>query len=74
METLGRVLIFLGIVIVILGMALTLGSRIPFLGRLPGDFSFRLGPAEVYIPLATSIVLSLVLTVLLNVILALWRR
>ena len=74
METLGRVLIFFGILIVILGVALTLGSRIPFLGRLPGDFSFKLGPAEVYFPLATSILLSLILTVLLNVLIVLWRR
>lgn len=74
MENIGRVLILFGILTVLLGLALTLGSKIPFLGQLPGDFSFKLGPAQVYLPLATSILLSIVLTVVLNLILNFWRR
>ena len=41
----------------------------PYLGRLPGDLSFEWGGARVYMPLATSILLSVVLTIILNLLL-----
>ncbi|MFQ5791031.1 MAG: DUF2905 domain-containing protein [Acidobacteriota bacterium] len=62
---LGRILIFLGLGIVTLGLLLTLVGRVPFLGRLPGDVVFRKGNLTFYFPLATSILLSLLLTLLL---------
>lgn len=74
MENLGRVLILFGFLLILLGAALTLGSRIPLLGRLPGDIHLRWGSAEIYVPLATSILLSIVLTVVLNLILIVLRR
>jgi hypothetical protein len=40
------------------------------IGRLPGDFTWRRGPVTVYVPLATSIIISVVLTI----VLALLRR
>jgi hypothetical protein len=58
---LGRILIFLGLGIVVL---LTFVGRVPFLGKLPGDFVFRKGNVSFYFPLATSILLSIVLTLL----------
>jgi len=61
----GRTLIFIGVGIVALGLILTLVGRVPFLGRLPGDIVFRRGNFTLYFPLATSILLSLLLTVLL---------
>jgi len=61
----GRILIFIGVGIVALGLILTLVGRVPFLGRLPGDIVFRRGNFTLYFPLATSILLSLLLTVLL---------
>ena len=61
----GRILIFIGVGIVALGLILTLVGRVPFLGRLPGDIVFRRGDFTLYFPLATSILLSLLLTVLL---------
>jgi hypothetical protein len=61
----GRILIFVGLGIVALGLLLTFVGRVPFLGRLPGDIVFRKGNLTVYFPLATSILLSIVLTVLL---------
>jgi len=67
---LGRLLIILGVVLALVGVALTLGPRIPWLGRLPGDFSFGGPNWRVYIPLGTSILISVVLTILL----ALFRR
>ena len=69
--TLGRLLIVLGAVAVLAGGALLFADRIPWLGRLPGDFVVRRGPVTIYFPVATAIVVSLVLTVVLNLF---WRR
>ena len=62
MAGLGRALILLGGVLTAAGMLLLLGPKIPFLGKLPGDFHFKKGNLELSIPLATSILVSLVLS------------
>jgi hypothetical protein len=62
LQPLGRLLIVIGLVIAGLGILLTLGAKIPGLGRLPGDFVIERGSFRLYLPLATSILLSLVLT------------
>jgi multisubunit Na+/H+ antiporter MnhG subunit len=59
-----RFLIGLGLVILAVGVLWPLLSRIGF-GRLPGDIMFRRDGATFYFPLATSIIISIVLTVLL---------
>jgi len=61
---LGRALIVVGIVIALLGALLTIGGRLPWLGRLPGDITIRRGNFTVYVPLATSLLLSVALTVI----------
>jgi len=66
MPEIGRLLLVVGVLIAVVGLVFMVGARIPFLGRLPGDISVSRGNTHVYFPLATSIVLSLVLTVLLN--------
>jgi len=58
----GRILIFIGLLIAGCGVLLALGVPI---GRLPGDFSFRRGNFSFYFPLATSIVASIILTLLM---------
>jgi hypothetical protein len=58
----GRTLIFVGLLIAGAGVLLTLGVPI---GRLPGDFTIRRGNFSFYFPLATSIVISILLTVLM---------
>lgn len=63
----GKLLVWLGLGIVAVGLAIMLG--VPF-GRLPGDISFRRGNFTFYFPLATSILLSIVLTLLF----AIFRR
>jgi hypothetical protein len=63
----GKTLVLIGLGIAALGVAIMLGVPI---GRLPGDFYVRRGNVSFYFPLATSIVLSLLLTL----ILALFRR
>jgi DUF2905 family protein len=66
----GRVLVVAGIVLVALGVALSFAGRVPGFGRLPGDFVFRRGGVTYYLPLATCLLLSALLTLLL----ALLRR
>jgi len=57
----GALLIVAGLVIA--GIGVLVWAGVP-LGGLPGDFAFRRGNVSVYLPIATSIVLSLVLTLL----------
>jgi hypothetical protein len=63
----GRILLLVGGVLVVLGLLLTLGARLPGAGRLPGDILYRKGNFTFYFPLATCILLSVVLTVLLRI-------
>jgi hypothetical protein len=65
MNELGRVLIVLGIVVALIGVVLVVFERVPWIGRLPGDVHVQRGNWTFYFPLATSILLSLVLTVVL---------
>ena len=59
----GRTLIILGIVVVAIGVLVSLGERLPIrFGRLPGDFTVRGKNSVFYFPLATSILLSVILT------------
>jgi hypothetical protein len=59
---LGRFLILAGLLIAGVGVLMTLGLPI---GRLPGDFTFRRGTFSFYFPLATSLLVSLVLTLIM---------
>lgn len=61
----GRFLIIAGAVIVVIGVIFTVADKIP-IGRLPGDIHFGNGRIKIYLPLATSILLSVVITILLN--------
>ena len=70
----GRTLIVVGIAIVAIGLLPTFGARVPLLGRLPGDVSLRGDGWTVYAPIATSIVLSVLLTLGLNAVAWLQRR
>ena len=62
LQPLGRLLIVMGLALAGLGLFLSLGGRIPGLGRLPGDIVIERGGFRLYLPLATSILLSLILT------------
>ena len=69
LTTLAKVLLALGLILAAVGGGLwVLGrSGVP-LGRLPGDLRFTIGGVSCFVPLATSVVISLVLTVVLNLI------
>ena len=61
----GRFLVIAGAVIVVIGVFFIVADKIP-IGRLPGDLHFGSGRIKIYIPLATSILLSAVITLILN--------
>ena len=69
MSDLGKVLVFAGVIAIVAGIALMLLGRanIP-LGRLPGDIVYRGKNSTLYFPLATSILISVVLSVVLYLI------
>ena len=66
-DMVGRWMIAAGLFAALAGLALLIFSRVPFLGRLPGDISFQRGGFSLFIPLATSLVLSIVLTMAVNI-------
>ena len=61
----GKILIIIGVVIAGLGFLLLLGAKIPWIGRLPGDFYYKGKNFTFYFPLATSIIISIILTIIL---------
>jgi hypothetical protein len=71
LDNLGRILIWMGLGIVLLGVVLLLATRIPGMGHLPGDISIQHDRFSAYIPLGTMILVSVVLTLLLNLIMRL---
>ncbi len=68
LNSLAKGLIILGGIILIIGVVLLWGGKIPFLGKLPGDLNFKWGGGSVYFPIMTCIILSILLTVILNFI------
>jgi membrane protein implicated in regulation of membrane protease activity len=66
MAEIGKLLIIVGGFVVLVGLFLVLGLRIPFVGKLPGDISVDRGNVHFYFPIATGLLLSVVLTLLLN--------
>lgn len=61
----GKTLIAIGLIIAAVGVILTLAGRIPWIGRLPGDIYIKKENFTFYFPLATSIIISILLTLIL---------
>lgn len=62
MSDIGKLLVVFGLLIAAVGVVLVLAGRIPWVGRLPGDIYIQRGNWTFYFPLATSLLLSVVLT------------
>jgi hypothetical protein len=62
---LGRILLIVGVVLVVVGGLTMLGVRVPF-GRLPGDIAIEGERGGIYIPIVTMIIVSVVLTLVIN--------
>jgi DUF2905 family protein len=58
----GRSLIYIGIVLVILGLLFSLGGKIPWLGHLPGDIYVQRGRFTFYFPVTTCLLISIIMT------------
>ena len=65
MSDLGRLLILIGVILVVVGAAFLLAPKIPWLGKLPGDISYKRGNFTFYFPLGTCILISIILTLIL---------
>jgi hypothetical protein len=72
-ESLGRWLLAAGALIALLGAAILFLPRIPFLGRLPGDISVQRDGFSFFFPIITCILLSIILTIALNLAIRLFR-
>lgn len=70
-EPLGKFLIYVGIIMVLIGGFFVLVAKVPWFGKLPGDFIFRREGITIFFPVATMVLVSLILTLLLNII---WKR
>jgi len=63
-----RILIIVGGIIALAGVVILLAGKIPFLGKLPGDISIKGKGFSVYFPIVTCLVVSVILTLVLNLI------
>jgi hypothetical protein len=69
MEGLGKILLVVGGIIVILGLILVFSGHIPFIGKLPGDIFVKKDGFSFYFPIVTLLILSVVITIVVNVVL-----
>lgn len=65
----GRLLVVVVIAVLLVGLLTPLINKLPFLGKLPGDFRWQRRGTTYYFPLGSSLVLSIALTILINLIL-----
>ncbi|MBU4311285.1 MAG: DUF2905 domain-containing protein [Candidatus Omnitrophica bacterium] len=61
----GRVLILFGVILIITGLLCTFGANIPCIGKLQGDICIKKGNFTFYFPLATSIIISIILSLII---------
>jgi hypothetical protein len=65
MNTIGKLLIFTGIIITLVGIFITFFDKIPLLGKLPGDIHIEKKNFSFYFPLSTCIIISIILSLIL---------
>ena len=61
----GKILIFIGIVMIVVGGLFLFSSKIPFIGRLPGDIAIQRKNFSFYFPITTGIIISIILSFLM---------
>jgi hypothetical protein len=66
MSEIGKLLVVFGIVMVLVGAVVLLSKQVPWIGRLPGDIHVERGNWTFYFPLATSLIVSIILTLLFS--------
>lgn len=74
MEGMGKILLIIGGIIIFLGLILVFGQHIPFFGKLPGDIVIKKEGFSLYFPIVTFLILSVILTLIINLILYFLNR
>jgi len=69
MQDFGRILVIFGIIIIVVGLILSHTNISKHLGKLPGDINIKKGNTSFHFPIVTCILVSIILTVILNLIL-----
>jgi len=65
LNLIGKMLIFLGIILIVIGAVLFLANKVPWIGRLPGDIYIKRGNFSFYFPIATCILISIIISAIL---------
>jgi hypothetical protein len=68
MQVMGKMLILCGVVIMVMGLVLAFSDKLPLLGKLPGDITIKKENVRIFLPITTSIVLSVLISVVLWVL------
>jgi len=68
MAPFSKILVIVGFIIVGVGILFMYSDKIPFVGRLPGDISIKKENFQLYVPITTSIIISIVLSLIIWVI------
>ena len=66
-SVIGRMLITAGIIFLVIGLIFVYGPKIPFIGKLSGDFHYKGERFQFYFPFVTCIILSIILTLIINI-------
>ena len=66
MTEIGKLLLILGIILSIMGLIFIFGSKVPGLGRLPGDIFIKKGTITFFFPIVTCILISIIVTLILS--------
>jgi len=73
LQGIGKILILVGAFLAFFGLLLVFWQKIPFLGKLPGDILVQKGNLQFFFPIATCLIISILLTIILNFVIHLFR-
>ena len=60
----GKLFIFIGLLLVVIGIVFIVGNKIPFIGKLPGDIAIERNNFNFYFPITTCIIISIILSLI----------
>ncbi len=62
-----KIMILIGILFIVIGILFSFNEKIPFIGHLPGDIHIKLGHTEIYFPIISCVIVSLIGSLILNI-------
>ncbi len=74
LSSFGKLLVLFALIIALVGVLLIALGNLPLFGKLPGDIVIRRGSSTFFFPIVTCIIVSVVLTILINLVLWIFRR